>query len=344
MKNNLFILRVTLALFSLIILISIIYITQFYLENNRVSDDQKSKGITNESHIVSDEYITKKKSDSNGEVYGSGQFPSFDSNQELGDWVRAESPNFAYDYWNDLYTKNKASELQIASRALAVTLRKEDSNAVYEDIKNRINDLDESPDRKEWLIFILGRAATPEGVDILVNEILDNPQHPLKEQLLKATEDSSKWRWDEKFHVEISPILEDAWLQSEDDSTIKTITKSIAKIGSPDAVALLFDYAEKNNDDTKSRAIKGSIYEIRNPETIPYLSLKLLNSPPNSTLFYLSGETLADMGNVKATEVLLNLRKITSDDSVEIIDEWLRRARDPDSIKLLENNSYKLDI
>ena len=206
----------------------------------------------------------------------------------------------------------------------------------------------------EQTIQILGWTATVPALQILLDETLrHSPDSEMRLKLLYAIEQLADIRWDNRFHPELSPLLETAWQQvqhTEDMPLLLTISVALAKIGTPEGVELLFNSMTNSEVDIQEQppqviAALKAIREVRNPVLVPLLANNLTAYQPDQPIFRLSGEALATMGNLQATKHLFNWATEAPEPMAALTNDWFSLLKDTQSwnwivTQLEENPSF----
>jgi hypothetical protein len=157
--------------------------------------------------------------------------------------------------------------------------------------------------------------------------------------LLYAIEQLADVRWDNRFHPELSGLLETAWQQvqyTDDMPLLLTIGVAIAKIGAPEGVELLFNSITNSQVDTPEQppqviAALKALLEVRNPVLVPLLANNLTAYQPDNPIFRVSGETLATMGNLQATKHLFNWATSAPESMAALTNDWFSLLKDTQS-------------
>jgi len=246
--------------------------------------------------------------------------------------------------------------IELISSALEYQLQHTLQNEqVYQLFYEYLNSQDGTDAQKEQLITILERTSTPESVDVLLTSANGSPDSNINSRIRSALAKTADYRWDGRFHEELSSRLEQAWASTENESFHPSIATAIAKVGSPNGVRLLLDellasngsYDEiKISDNPKAQAALRSLGNVRNPEAVPVLSelLKEQNSTTSNATTIISGNTLAAMGRPEATQALLEWSVVAQDDQAIWAKRWFSKVRDPGSIEIMQqyidNNQF----
>ena len=182
---------------------------------------------------------------------------------------------------------------------------------------------------------------------IVLDRVINGQETTLRPLLLGSIGKITQNRWDNRFHPELSPLLEEAWLQQQDDQELfRAVALGIAKVGSVNGVNLLLatvaNSAQTMEEIQKQKSSAGfvalqSMKAIRNSKAIPILAQALNRADVDSPVFFASGEALAAMGRPEATELLLEWAKQAPVDAAPLVERWFTQVRDSKSIDWLRH-------
>ncbi|NJD06517.1 MAG: hypothetical protein FIA97_08445, partial [Methylococcaceae bacterium] len=125
-------------------------------------------------------------------------------------------PADLWRHWQLLLNREAFQQLPILNALLAEALRNHGDVAVYQEIATLLQDRDLSLRAKSLLIDLLGEAATPEALGLLLEVARQGRQSPLYGPSLNTIAHIGDNHWGGRFHDELSPILEDAWSEAMD--------------------------------------------------------------------------------------------------------------------------------
>jgi hypothetical protein len=225
---------------------------------------------------------------------------------------------------------------------------------VYQQMAELLNHSESSLKAREQTIQILGWTATVPALQILLDETVPHsPDSEIRLKLLDAIEQLADIRWDNRFHPELSPLLEKTWQQvqyTDDMPLLLTIGVAMAKIGAPDGVELLFNSMTDREADIQEQppqviAALKAIPEVRNPVSVPLIAKQLTGYQPDNLIFRVSGEALATMGHLQATKHLFQWATEAPDAAAPLTNDWFSLIRDTQSwnwivTQLDENNGF----
>jgi hypothetical protein len=192
--------------------------------------------------------------------------------QQYYDDLLNESPETVWEQWKWLLRTN-GDELEITDLALSQVLQSKPSDQVYEDIRTMLNNSSFPLQQRASLVSLLARIATPESLDIILAAIQGNAvDTELRPSLLRGIETVGNYRWNGRFHIELSPALESAWKKSLGDEELhSTLAFSIAALGAPNGVELLMTGLQQSLDVGEAYSL-AALKRVRNPEALPVLT------------------------------------------------------------------------
>jgi hypothetical protein len=188
----------------------------------------------------------------------------------------------------------------VVRAALVEKLRTHPDPNVLNSLKGVLQSPEIPYDEKIPVVDLLQRSATPETLEILI-ESAQNPTVPKKDKktILAGIANFGKYRWKDKFHEALSPILEKEWENSSEleGSYKEAITNAIASVGSESGITMLIDTLNADKADKKTEMIIGSAFSrIKNPAAIKSLKEVLLNRTYyGNSIWKASGDALSGM-------------------------------------------------
>ncbi len=237
--------------------------------------------------------------------------------------------------------KNHQMAWMLIGYALPYRLQtSQNQELVYQQMADIVSHSDNSLKAREQTIQILGWTATVPALQILLDETFrHSPDSEIRLKLLYAIEQLADVRWDNRFHPELSGLLETAWQQvqyTDDMPLLLTIGVAIAKIGAPEGVELLFNSITNSQVDTPEQppqviAALKALLEVRNPVLVPLLANNLTAYQPDNPIFLVSGEALATMGNLQATKHLFNWATSAPESMAALTNDWFSLIKDSPS-------------
>jgi hypothetical protein len=224
----------------------------------------------------------------------------------------------------------------------------ESSNAdVYHQLSALLRDATLGLDVKREIAGILGSVQTVPSVQFILGEYQQANDETIREILGTQIARTGDNRSSLQFPEQLSPLLESAWALAKDDPKLaQALADGLAKVGSPSGVQLLVaalvdsGWNGENLADLKdpqARAALQALVEVRNPNALSVLTTGLLNNDSPPLQKYVSGLSLAAMGKVEATDVLMRWAATASDQEVNLAQQWFGKIRDTASFELVAN-------
>lgn len=253
-----------------------------------------------------------------------------------------QTPAQLWQYWEMLLDRSEFQQIPIVGTLLAERLRKHPDPAVYRGIADLLVQPNIAAENKAILIDLLGEIATPDALDQLINlakQEIDSPLYILALQALSRIGDN---RWDGEFHKELSPALEVAWSNPEnnDPAFLGAIGKAIAAVGAPEGVEQLLLTVSGNNKDKdteETHRIKQAVAfevipQVRNPEAVEVLGAWLKEEPLGTPAPEVSGHALAEIGSIKATQKIVDWAKDAPAEGARNLNDWLSKIDDASAL------------
>lgn len=264
--------------------------------------------------------------------------------QAYYDQLLGLSPEVLWRHWQevDLAGDNVRSRLVIF--ALATRIRMGSGEEVYQQVRALLQRRDIGLGQRIRLAQMMSEVATPEAAAVLVEVARSAAEPSFEVAVRNALVTMSDNRWQGRFHTELSPLLETAWLESDsDDQLTHALALALAKVGAESGVDLLLRAVAETGQSVKTissgsggraAAALAATSSIRNPEALAVLTRYFRSHKAMDAAFVASGEALASMGHPEATTVLLKWVESAPDEAAELASRWAGRARDQDSIQL----------
>lgn len=217
--------------------------------------------------------------------------------------------------------------------------------AFYQRVKQLLEDRALDLGRKQELISMLDRAATPAAFELLAALAQHNLPADLKRAVLNAISNAGEYYWDKQASLQIAPMLQQMWLQSNDVDLLRSVAAALAKIGDAASVNTLMQVAMRNSSsvtdiegssDPRASAAWMALQRLRDPEVVPVI-LEQLRSSTNTLEMSLSADLLASMGTVEGTQALLSWAQGAGDNYVPIVREAVARIGTYDCIQYLKS-------
>ena len=248
------------------------------------------------------------------------------------------------ELWDDWQIALATGErINLVRAALVEKLRTHPDPNVLNSLKGVLQSPEIPYDEKIPVVDLLQRSATPETLEILI-ESAQNPTVPRKDKksILAGIANFGRYRWKDKFHEELSPILEKEWENSSEleGSYKEAITNGIASVGSESGITMLIDTLKANKADKKTEMIIGSAFSrIKNPAAIKPLKEVLLNRTYyGNSIWEASGDALSGMGDPDATRLLLIWVQHSGPEDLIWVERWFVNVRDPRVIEVIEDS------
>jgi hypothetical protein len=289
----------------------------------------------------------------------SGEFPplrTVEDRQAYHDSLAKESTETLWRQWRSSLGNAKTQEerdgFDILGSALAKSLQHEQDGGIGKSVYGDLAELLRQPaipqDQKEHIIALLGEIATPEALSILIDAAKNSSGNPaFRGLLLGAIEGIGNNRWDDRFHPELSPVAEQAWNRTPetDGPLLQATALTLARTGHPDGVAALLKAAEGSQlrdgmlqgGTLKARIAVEALPETRNPDALPVLKESFRNGTLDEPTVVASGSALATLGEVAATDILLDWAKTAPDTATGLAQDWFSRVWDPESVQRLRD-------
>jgi len=239
-------------------------------------------------------------------------------------------------------------EKDLVTIALTQALHSGDENSngeVYQQLSTLLRNNALPLAAKMEIASILGSVQTPQSVRLLLGEYQQATDAKLRENLGNEIARTGDNLWAGRFREDLSPPLEAAWPLAKDDPNLaQAIANGLAKVGTAAGVQLLINEVLRSVQtvegladikDIQVQAAFTSLDKVRNSNAVEGLATGLLNSNSSELQRYISGMTLAAMGKVDATEVLLKWAVTAPDQEAVWAEQWFGKLRDTASFELV---------
>jgi hypothetical protein len=195
------------------------------------------------------------------------------------------------------------------------------------------------------MVQTLGEAATPTALRALL-ELAESAEKPgnLEPIVMHQIAGAGEIQWEGRFHEELSPVLEDAWVKpGMGDALSAAIANAMADVGSPASIELLIRESVlagpslsefEQRDGSRGWQAYQALEKVRNAECVPILTRYLNEGRPGDVSMIAAGQALASMGRPEATAALLEWSRSSPADVSAFIGEWMSIMRDPVSADL----------
>ncbi len=248
--------------------------------------------------------------------------------------------------WQKLLAQSQFQQIPLAGAMLAKRLQQRPDPIVYRQIKAWLAKPGLAAEKQALLIDLLADTATPEALAVLLSMAEQGPRSPTYFLVLPAISRAADNRWGGVFHKELSPLLELAWANQEyrDPALLTTLATAIAKVGAPAGVDLLLQTLSaedakngQEQDVLRSRQTAAflAIPQIRNPDAVPVLSEPLQQKDLGAPALQASGDALAAMGTLEATQKIVDWAKDAPDEGARNLDVWLAQIDDDSLVQRL---------
>lgn len=251
--------------------------------------------------------------------------------------------------WGEKAIRAVASEEKtLVTMALTHALHSGDENsnaAVYQKLSALLKDDTLPFAAKIEIASILGSVQTPQSVQILLEAYQLATDDKLRVSLGNEIARTGDDRVAGQFRGDLSSPLESAWSLAKDDPKLaQSIANGLAKVGTAAGVQLLINEVLRSVQtvegladikDIQSQAAFTSLDKVRNSNAVEGLATGLLNANSSEVQRYISGMTLAAMGKIDATEVLLKWAVTASDQEAVWAEQWFGKLRDTASFDLV---------
>jgi len=216
-------------------------------------------------------------------------------------------------YWQYLLKQSELQQIPIIGSLLAERLRKNPEPSVYRGIADLINDPKIPVEHKALLLDLLAEIATPDSLTQLLNLAAQEVESPMYIFILQAIAHIGDNLWDGQFHEELSPILEAAWSNPEnnDESLLYAIATAIAKVGAPNGINKLLKSVSGNNKDKinrdKNRTKQQIAFvtipsKVRNPNAVESLNNCLSQESVGSPTHDVCGAAIESMSALSSAQ------------------------------------------
>jgi len=226
--------------------------------------------------------------------------------------------------------------------ALAYVMRERmPSPDLLEQIRAFIADSSNSINERAQLLAALGRAATKESMDVLIQAATTLSDKQMRQAAFEQIRSAGAYaqRGDGAFHEELSPALEQVWRESQDQGLLPSIAVAMAKVGAPSGIELLLSSAlDGSPNDLRTQVAQRSLLqEVLNPHAVPTLSALLVNQPPTSAASRLASGALANMVDAASAKALLNWLQSADAGAAPLAYDYVVRTRAPAQLAAWES-------
>ena len=251
--------------------------------------------------------------------------------------------------WGTTGTESRSlEEKALVMSALTEALQAGDENstrAAYQKLSALLRDESFSLNAKSGIASMLGSVQTPQSVQLLLLEYQRASDVKMRQILGDEIGRTGDTRLAGRFREDLSPPLEAAWPVSKNDPKLaKALANGLAKVGTAAGVQLLVNEVLRSTQtveglsdlkDLQGQAAFMALEKVRNPNAVPNLANGLLNSDSSDLQRYVCGISLAAMGRVEATKILLQWAATASDQETPWAEQWFGKLRDTASFDLV---------
>jgi hypothetical protein len=197
------------------------------------------------------------------------------------------------------------------------------------------------PHERAQVVGVLGAAGTKESVELLLRAAELLTDTALKRSVAVSVRQVGAIWGDGTFHEELSPPLERAWRESQDQELLIFVAVAMAEVGASSGVSLLVDSAliDAGRDEVRARAAKGALAyaTILNPSAVPPLAALLANQPSGSAGSILASDTLAKSGIPAAGNALLQWLRGADESVAPQAQQYVAQTRTEAVLKIWES-------
>lgn len=256
-----------------------------------------------------------------------------------------QTPEKLWRNWQARLNRAEYQQIPIINALLADSLRKHPDPSVYRSIGALLASPDETVENKALAVDLLAEIATPESLGPLLALVGQETDSPLYFQALQAISRIGENRWDGEFHEELSPVLESAWSNAEnnDPAFLSAIGQAIAGVGAPDGVnLLLLTLAASNKDGKKEETERAkqevafnAVPQVRNPDAVAVLGEWFEQESLGTPAFEVSATALAEIGSAEATKKLVDWATAAPAEGARNFEDWLTKIDEPNTLATL---------
>ena len=194
---------------------------------------------------------------------------------------------------NGMMLRNNPDEVSTIAPALGSVLRGHGDPKIYTEISKRLNDSSRNLQERLAFLTVLDTAATKESVKIIIAFAQSMEEKNLKEtlkgddvELLESSQrsigEASRTLIDGARNWNVSPALEEGWINFESNQFLKTrsvIVNSIVYVGKPEGLTVIINSIKKDNLSKEARSIAlSAISGLSSNDATPILALALKDS------------------------------------------------------------------
>ncbi len=229
----------------------------------------------------------------------------------------------------------------IASTLAQAMREKTPSAELLAQMQQFITSPSNSNQERAQLLGVLSAARTKESVELLLRAAALLSDKDLKQIAVTSVGRVGGLWGDGTFHEELSPPLERAWRESQEQELLIFVAVAMAEVGASSGVDLLVNSAlvDAGSDEVRARAAKGALAyaTMLNPNAVPPLATLLASQPPGSAGSRLASDTLAAMGIPAAAKSLVNWLQNADESTASLARDYVARSHTTAQLKAWES-------
>ena len=241
-----------------------------------------------------------------------------DFSQDYADQLRAEPAGELARRWPEVVARDDPDELPAFLAVFAQSLREAGDAALYQELASILHDPTATEQARSAVLTLLGRAATPQAVQILTDylasgTVRDGIEATLRESIREAaaTLVDGQWNW------EVSPVLENAWRNRDPtpaEADRAVLAQGIAYLSTAEGARALLDTVGSNNapsDPDRAIALT-ALASLQRNEAVPVLTEALAGGQPDAEVTAAAMAALVNIGSADAHIALMGyLTRVT---------------------------------
>jgi hypothetical protein len=270
--------------------------------------------------------------------------------QRFADAALAESARPLFRRWLESAPGDDGLRTRVLGEALVQRLQQdaagESDAGLYAEMLAFVLDAAKPAADRAELARVLGETATRPALRSLLDALEGAAPADVRPALADAVARTGLRRWGGRFHVELSPLLEESWAKARDAVVLEALATAMADVGAPSAVGRLVSDAVAGrasirdvvaDGDARVQAALATLPKVRNPDAVAALAPRLNHRAPDDAELVVSGATLAAMGRPEATAALLSWARQAPDGFEGLAGDWFLAMRDGASIGLVND-------
>lgn len=191
------------------------------------------------------------------------------------------------------------------------------------------------------VVTILGRIATPESVQLLVDTVcLPRPNGVVREAGARVLSTIGTWVSRENVD-DVDLVIRGSFMKATDALAVEAVSLAMADLGTEIGAGFLWARAAQG-EDSAVRALRGP---ARSDAVVDVLASALLSDVRvRHETSVIAGETLATIVSPRATRALLILASAGSPEGAAHAIRWLENASDTESLAMMERAAESSEI